>query len=434
MTGNTPAKPLVLAALRAHMGDWIYYITFMKMKDIAQRIERTQKFYSSKALQDLVLGERLQRDVLAGRAEKIEHYLVTQQQRFFNSLVIGTFGGDPQWNEVTLDQNIDSDPNLPENFEGIIGFLTLSGSEKLFAIDGQHRVEGIKAAVKNHSDLESEEVPVIIVRGVSLPDRTKDTMGYQRTRRLFTTLNRYAKPVSKMDIIILDEDDATAIITRQLMEEYPLFINKISVKASTSMSVNDKRNLTSINALYEALNIYLIDKPKSGWDEFKRFYPTEEKVQELYKRSIDLWETFCKYFTQLKEARDSEPEDKIAEKYRNRNGGNVLFRPIGLQLYVKVVRHLIDHEKLSLEQAVERVSKVPMELTADPWANLIWNSSNNRIMAAPANQIATEKLIFYSVGGNLANLNSSPAKLRKEIADIREKNEEDISLPMYVNM
>jgi hypothetical protein len=38
--------------------------------------------------------------------------------------------------------------------------------------------------------------------------------GLQGTRRLFTTLNRYAKHVHKTEILALDEADAMAILTR----------------------------------------------------------------------------------------------------------------------------------------------------------------------------------------------------------------------------
>ena len=33
-------EPLHLPALRAHMGDWVYYITFMPMREIATRISQ----------------------------------------------------------------------------------------------------------------------------------------------------------------------------------------------------------------------------------------------------------------------------------------------------------------------------------------------------------------------------------------------------------
>ena len=45
----------------------------------------------------------------------------------------------------------------------------------------------------------------------------------QRSRRLFSTLNRYAKPVSMRDIIALDEDDVVAIASRDLIDTHPLF-------------------------------------------------------------------------------------------------------------------------------------------------------------------------------------------------------------------
>ena len=48
----------------------------------------------------------------------------------------------------------------------------------------------------------------------------------QRVRRLFSTLNRYAKPVSMRDIIALDEDDIIAIASRELIDNHPLFSNE----------------------------------------------------------------------------------------------------------------------------------------------------------------------------------------------------------------
>jgi DNA sulfur modification protein DndB len=60
---------------------------------------------------------------------------------------------------------------------------------------------GIKRAVAESTTLGEEEVIVLFV------SHSRSTDGMERSRRLFTTLNRYAKPVSKMDIIALDEDD-----------------------------------------------------------------------------------------------------------------------------------------------------------------------------------------------------------------------------------
>lgn len=424
MTKTENKKRLVLPALRAKMGKWIYYVTFMKMIDIAERIDCAKSFYSSKTLEEL-----LQRQIVEGRARDISTYLIKQKQRFFNSLVIGTYGGDPQWQEIAVRKTTETAETIPTDLEGTIGFLFLDGSEKLFPIDGQHRVEGIRLAVKGDAALKTEEVGVILVRGITAEMRREDEEGFERTRRLFTTLNRYAKPVNKKDIIALDEDDATAIITRRLVEEYSLFSGeKTSLKDTQNISSADKKSLISIQALYDAVNAYLIKGPNRSWNEFKKFYPGEEKIEELYQITIKLWDEFCKFFSPLNEIKEGK---KTAEKYRTIEGGHILFRPIGLLMYVKIIRQLMDLNKLTLEQAIERLSKVPTELSSEPWAFLLWNTNNKRILTASPNRKAAEKLLFYSVGGDLTKVKSDPNKLRKAIADIRDIEETEITLPIY---
>ncbi len=429
MTDNNKAKVgLILPSLRARMGDWTYYISFMKMKDLAERVSQAQLLYKSQTLQEL-----LQRQVLPERARDIERYLRTQEQRFFNALVIGTYGGAPKWREVKVKQGPIADKiDLPSDLEGVLGFLSLDGTEKLFTIDGQHRVEGMRLAVKNQPSLGDEEVCVILIKGITGENRAKDPTGFERTRRLFTTLNRYAKPVNKKDIIALDEDDAVAIITRRLVEENPLFYSrKTSIKGATSIPVGDKQSFTSINALYDGLDLILRFKPKPEWKKFKRFYPTDREIEELYNRAVDLWDAYCKHFPPLKEIRDSRPDELVAEKYRNNRGGHALFRPIGLLISLRVVRNLKDHNQLSNEKAVERIARAPMDLAREPWAYLIWNPANKKIITAAQNQGAAEKLLFNALGGELSAMKSSTDELKKLLAAIQNKEVRDINLPSY---
>jgi DNA sulfur modification protein DndB len=220
--------PLMVPGLKAFMGSWVYYIGFMKMRDIAERISIIGDIHISTRLQEF-----LQRQ-LSDRSIEITDYLINQEQRFFNSLVIGTYGGKPEWIELEVKAKNADDEQLLLDLEGKLGFLKLSGSETLFAIDGQHRIAGIKGALEQTNTLEDEEVSIIFVAGVTQNQRIKDPKGFERTRRLFTTLNRYAKPVNKKDIIALDEDDVIAIITRKLLDEYPLFKDKVSSKGTNN--------------------------------------------------------------------------------------------------------------------------------------------------------------------------------------------------------
>ena len=85
-----------------------------------------------------------------------------------------------------------------------VGFLTLRGDEKLFPLDGQHRLAGIKRAMRDGVTHSDDAVSVIFLGHRNTAD------GLEATRRLFTTLNKTARPVSKSAVIALDEDDVTA--------------------------------------------------------------------------------------------------------------------------------------------------------------------------------------------------------------------------------
>ena len=176
-----------LPSLRAHMGDWVYYITFMPMREIASRISVAEDIHSSDTLKEL-----LQRQ-LTNRSGEIELYLRDQPQRFFNAIVVGTYGGTPQWHEVSIRKLESRLKNAPDYLDGALGILTLQGGEKLFAIDGQHRVSGIDKAIEKNTKLGSEEVTVIFVAGVIAEKRNEDPEGLRAHAQTF----HHAEPVRK---------------------------------------------------------------------------------------------------------------------------------------------------------------------------------------------------------------------------------------------
>ena len=427
MTREDKLGELFLPALRARMGQWWYFTSIMKMSDIVERIKIVGEIHRGETLQEL-----LQRK-LTDRATGIADYLIAQDQRFFNSLVIGTYGGDPKWFEVSIKKAPFSlQQELPFHLEGILGFLILDGTERLFALDGQHRVAGIREALERNEELQDEEVSVIFVAGVTKDHRQDDHDGYERTRRLFSTLNRYAKPVSKKDIIALDEDDSVAIVTRLLVEDHPLFVGKISIDLGKNIRQSDQRNLTSIVTLYDCLDTYLQEESKRSWNRFKRLRPHDEKLGSFLTKAICLWDTYCKYFPELLEFRKCSPSEKAAAKHRHEEGGHLLFRPIGLVASVCVVRDLMDSKNLSVEDAVSRIAQVPMQLDHEMWRGLLWNARRKRMIPAPENQKAATKRMFYAAGGDLAHLKTDEETLKSELAGLLNKEEKEIRLECFV--
>lgn len=399
------------------MGDWIYYITFLRMKDIADRISIAEEIHTSETLKDFIQRQ------ITDRANQISKYLLEQPQRFFNALIVGVYGGSPNWYELSIGKNpLFDTEELPQYIEGALGILRFEGSEKLFAIDGQHRVQGINKAIEEDSMLRDEEVSVIFLAHRNDPD------GKERTRRLFTTLNRYAKPVSKKDIIALDEDDVIAITTRDLVEKHPLFSEtKILLSKTKAIPTANNECVTTIITLYDILDILL--KTKRNWNNFKRFRPDESTVSAFYNQAAHFWNTMIEYFPPLREVKDSAPGDKTAGRYRHRDGGHLLFRPVGLMLITRVIRQMKD-SGVEIENAIKLISRAPMDLACEPWVGLLWNNTNKRMITAPVNQKVAAKLLFYMIGGEMKT--TELEELKREYAGILNKTEDEITLPPKV--
>jgi len=429
-------EALLLPGLRAHMGDWVYYITFMRMEDIAARVNFAEEIHKSQALKEL-----LQRKV-TNRRKQIGGYLLSQHQRFFNALVVAAYDGEPRWYELEIGENkaYGLTP-LPDYLDGAVGILHLNGKEKLFAIDGQHRVAGIREALQTlGEELKEEEVCVIFLSHKNTPD------GMARTRRLFTTLNRYAKPVSTMEIIALDEDDIVAIITRQFLEDYPLFADeRIAVVKGKAIPASNNSCLTTVVTLYQVLDIILsggktsrsiISGGKTGrsigksWRNYKARRPEDHEIDTFYKEAQTFWDRLVNAFPPLQEVRDRPPG--VAGKYRNRDGGHLLFRPVGLLAYAKAV-HAAMGSGMEMPDAVKRTSKIPAILVDFPWVGLLWDNLGKKMITAKDNQEVASQLIYFMIGGNLNYLKTSESALKKDFAAALNKTEGEVSLPRRVH-
>ena len=410
---------LTLPGLRAQMGDWRYYITFMRMKDIAARIQMAEDIHPAKRLREYIQTK------ITSRSESIKDYLLKQQQRLFNSIIVGIYGGSPQWHEMALEagKRFDISP-IPQ---GSLGALTLEGSETLFAIDGQHRVAAIKEAVLESSKLNDEEVSVIFIA------HKKDSAGMERTRRLFATLNRYAKPVSLMEIIALDEDDAIAIITRDLLDKYSLFSEeRIAITKGKQIPRKYTKSLTTVIVLYEVLDFVLADMQGKKKQDFKRFRPDDELLKKMYKEATKFWDLMVKHFAPLQDLKKSLLTDNIANKYRHENGGNLLFRPVGL---LSIARAIEKAKKSGypVEQTIKKISLLNLEITEKPWIGLLWEGIKKRMITVKENQQLASLLMLYMIGYDLKKFNISEENLRQEYASKLSLELEKAKLPPKVS-
>lgn len=378
-------KPINIPAIRGELGTLVYYTAIFTFKQVAERVRKIDdEIYTSKSLQ-----EQLQR-TLTDNYKKISDYILTQKEHFFNAIVLAVYDGDPIWNEVEIGFENQDYYNM--------GFLKLSGAEKIIPVDGQHRVEGIKEAIRKNKSLEDETISVIFI------GHHNSFEGKQKTRRIFSTLNRYAKPVSLGDIIALDEDDIVAIVTRNLLETYPLFMNnkiQCDKRNSKAISESDTSSFTSLITLYQCnVEIYRLYKQltenknytSAKIKETLKYRPDDNIIEKFTDFLTDFWNIFCRNMIGMEEYKRSNLPN-AAEKYRNKAGGLLYFRPVALLPFIKAIVDVVLRSKKTIESVISGYSKVNMSIDKEPWVRILWEpKTQTMIMINP--KFAWELLIY----------------------------------------
>ena len=418
---TTKLNEIVLPALRGVMGDWVYYSCLMDLGQLNSRVRYAQEIHKNQALSDMI-----QRQLTRGRSAQIAEYLKGQSERFFNSLVLATYGGQPNWHALsdvqsTVGTHLFND--LSADTIASVGFLTLRGDEQLFALDGQHRLAGIKKAVKDGVDSDPyDEVSVIVVGH-------RDTKkGLERTRRLFTTLNKTARPVSKGDIIALDEDDVMAICVRRLIEETDLFAGqRIAFVASNNMPVANTTSLTTIGNLYDVLTILFTNAKfelRARRPDLQRVRPSDKKLDAYFAYASALFVELGKHFKELDTFFSAENTEPVVKEHRGNHGGNALFRPIGLEIFTRVIARLT--ADMSLAQAVRTAARLPRRLGEEPFESLMWDSNKKTILNG--HRVTLREVLLYMLRRNATNYSEATLLDRYR----RDTGDDEAELPEKV--
>lgn len=377
-----------IPAIRAHIGNWVYYIATLRFKDVSEYVKRVDNELHKSDL----LKQMLQRSI-TNNYKSIANYIETQEERFFNALVLAVYDGVPTWHEVRLEYDDGSE------FYNL-GILELSGDEKIFPVDGQHRVEGIKKVISESNKYDDEQIPVIFI------GHKTDDAGMQRSRRLFSTLNRYAKPVSMRDIIALDEDDIVAIASRELIDTHPLFSKDRLLDSRTkAIPENNGKAFTTIITFYECnleiLWVLLKDievlnseggktKGKGKIKEFIRRRPSDEMIYQFEELCTSFWNALIDCFADVYNYVTDVPN---AQPYRNRAGGNLLFRPVALLPFVRAAVKVAIQQQKSFPEIFRSFPQELLAIDNVLWRNILWNNDKGTMIVN--NQKLTERILLY---------------------------------------
>ncbi|MBE3734823.1 DGQHR domain-containing protein [Vibrio parahaemolyticus] len=357
--------------MKGMIGTWDTYNCLMRLEDIANTVDFATKLHTNTKLSDMI-----QRKLSGERGEEIAEYLLENKDRFFNSLVVAIYDGNPLWYDIggLHATNTESGKlELPEYAQECMGILSIPHDQSMFALDGQHRLAGIKKAIDENDNLKDEQLSVIIVV------HRNSSAGIERSRRLFTTLNKRAKLVSKDAIIALDEDDICASITRHLVEN-TAYLNEHNVKFSGG-SLNDKTSITTLVNIFDCVEKLVSHKLDCSIKKIndQKVKTGSELEDEIYRFVESFFESTFKYVKELKITIGKKDLTNVVDKMRNKHdGGHLLYRPIGWEVYTDFVLKVYEQETMDMSSLIERIGALNLNISGEIVAKVIW-SKNGKI-------------------------------------------------------
>lgn len=406
----------IFPAIKLQMGSWEYYSVRMTLGQVKDNLVLATSFEEPTVLDDF-----LQRKHQQGRSfGAMTKFLQVRDDRFYSSLVVAPIGSSPKWTTMDPPEEFRKKHKLDVGDE-VLGYVELDESTKYFVLDGQHRVGSINHVIEQDilgPDFKDEEINVLLVCN---PDEDENEVKI-KYRRLFTSLNRYAKPTDQTTNIIMDEDDAIAILTRRLVEGHPIFSTPAGLSVTQNPNVNiETKNLkdgvpffTSLETLYK-MNMELLKTPEfpnlnpvSSTELISR--PSDEELDIYYSELSSIWDAIGKTFEHIHGDRT---------KMRAHNSDDSEYTDIGYMwpliqqhLWAPLIRQFLTRgiNEKTREESIEPLGKLNWDLREAPWYPLILYKSDindtesSNIIAAGddrSKRIRILKDIVYWISGHV---------------------------------
>ena len=364
------ATKTLIPALKAHVGEWPYYICSMKYGAVSREIQFAFELNNG----NHELNELLQRG-LSERTAEIVKYLASTPGRFLGAIIVAAWGGDPLYHPVTM-----KDPDgLLTNLDSDFGVLEFNGSQTYFALDGQHRLKAIKDVMKQSPDLANEDICVLIVSHFDTEE------GRQKTRRLFTNINKNAKKTSKAEDIALDEDDSAAIITRRLLMEDSFLKHDYRVRviagkaenghlklATGNVAKTDPTALFTMGGLYEIVKGLISAFRMSAYGADTNIRPSDEVLDTTFDQvGLRLNELMkCCGDIESRLMATHSARDVRAPKH-DECLGHPFMRAIVQRVIVKVVEFALTQNLRTWEEVQQALGNFSWQLRDTPWNAVI---------------------------------------------------------------
>ena len=389
-------------AMKARLGNTEYFILSMKAQEVADKVKIPREL---KDWTDMSVEEIYQRDINYTRVKtQIAPYLTKDDSRFFGAIIVAAMNFDEEVSFEPLEKMVKKNdlPNAYRRAIDGIGFLTFSGGEILIPLDGQHRLKAIQFATTG-SDERGKKIPAIDEPSTNLAneDVTVILMNYEpkHARRIFTKVNRYARPTTTGQNIVTDDDDVVAIIAREITNN---LIGGRQVKYTSNTLNRSDDQFTTLSIVYNCTEQIIISNFPTGKIDKTRL-PSPERIKLYRNKVTQVWEKLLENIDVFSDAL-ADREASGDKNRRELRSSNLLGRPVAQECLVRAFLRLTDpNTKLSQDEACRRLNSLPWPITSDNvsiWDRVLWAGGTDGKIITKNRTLATN-LIAYLAGENL---------------------------------
>ncbi len=358
-----------VAAMKGKLGSTEYFVLAMKAKLLAEKgiIPSEMEDWPNMSLE-----EREQRALNLTRVKnQIAPYLMRDKDRFFGAIILAGKNLKPEDFEPLGKIATEGLPRLYQTQTDLMGFLTLQDGVVLIPLDGQHRLKALQLAIEGR-DKDGKKIGGHLPPNLSLANEDITVMlipyDAKKARKIFTKVNRYAKPTTTGQNLVMDDDDIIAILSRMVADDINIIGGRLVKYTSNTLNDKEGNYFTTLATIAEC-NVAIWDANFPG--KLNRTEPLEDRnTRTLFEEKVrDTWGFLVENIDLFADALvDKEPsgDNKRTEIREN----FLLGKPVPQVCLVKAFVRLTSG-KMTARQAAAKLNAVAWNKNAKLWDRVL---------------------------------------------------------------
>jgi len=305
------------AAVRGVQAGREYYVSMCSLRTISQIFMFDEE--------ELPPELRAQRSLNKNRIPEMMRYVVDNSSDYtFSALT------------VSIDGEIEFAPFEEDGDAKDIGRLKVSDKAKYIINDGQHRQAAIEAAIREKPEIAEEAIAVVFFLDI----------GLERSKQMFSDLNKYAIRPSRSLNILYDNRDQDAVLTKELVFKSTIFKNVVEMEKSNLAKRSGK--LFTLSAIHSATQTLFSD--------------LDIESDAIIDTAIEFWAHVDKQIPEWKMVRDRDiPASEVRE-------GCIHSHAVVLHAIGRVGNSLLEMPKAKWKKHLRKLKTLDWSRTSKTWS------------------------------------------------------------------